>query len=240
MSTWSHGARAPVGQPQPGAPDSGGADPATGDEALRGMVVRLWDTPALFRLLPEHKRVTIARTVLGPSGPGGCAIVSRSHRRADQPPCPEATPQATVCGSPSTAPTKTMDVDHVIAGTGFHVDVAQLPFLPQDLLGRIPSAMGYPALSRAWRILPYPACTSRARWRRAAWGRPRGSSLVRTMPRPCSPSPWPSVPRRAGGGRRQLLPATRSNRLLCPPYANQWRTRRTSWQMRKQRPAYAA
>jgi hypothetical protein len=45
--------------------------------------------------------------------------------------------------------TKTLDVDHVIAGTGFHVDVAKLPFLPQDLLARIPSAKGYPALSRA-------------------------------------------------------------------------------------------
>jgi thioredoxin reductase len=43
---------------------------------------------------------------------------------------------------------KTLDVDHVIAGTGFHVDVAQLPFLSQDLLARIRSAKGYPALSR--------------------------------------------------------------------------------------------
>jgi hypothetical protein len=43
---------------------------------------------------------------------------------------------------------KTLDVDHVIAGTGFHVDVAGLPFLGQDLLARIPSAKGYPALSR--------------------------------------------------------------------------------------------
>ena len=44
--------------------------------------------------------------------------------------------------------TEKMDVDHVIAGTGFRVDVARLPFLPQDLLARIPSPEGYPALSR--------------------------------------------------------------------------------------------
>ena len=42
-----------------------------------------------------------------------------------------------------------MDVDHVITGTGFHVDVAGLPFLPQNLLARISSAKGYPVLSRA-------------------------------------------------------------------------------------------
>jgi FAD-dependent urate hydroxylase len=45
--------------------------------------------------------------------------------------------------------TKTLDVDHVIAGTGFHVDVAKLPFLPQDVLARIPSTKGYPVLNRA-------------------------------------------------------------------------------------------
>jgi thioredoxin reductase len=61
----------------------------------------------------------------------------------------EATPHVSGVRLTLDVATKTMDLDHVIADTGFHVDVAQLPFLPSDLLARIPSAKGYPALSRA-------------------------------------------------------------------------------------------
>jgi FAD-dependent urate hydroxylase len=107
-------------------------------------------TPAVFRLLPEDKRVTIARTFLGPSGSWwlrdrveGVIDVLTNHRVR------EATPQANGVRLTLDGATKTMDVDHVVAGTGFHVDVARLSFLPQDLLGKIPSAKGYPVLSRA-------------------------------------------------------------------------------------------
>jgi FAD-dependent urate hydroxylase len=107
-------------------------------------------TPAMFRLLPLDKRVTFARTFLGPSGAWwlrdrveGVIDVLTNHRVR------EATPQGSGVRLTLDGATKTMDVDHVIAGTGFYVDVARLPFLPQDLLARIPSTKGYPALSRA-------------------------------------------------------------------------------------------
>jgi thioredoxin reductase len=110
----------------------------------------LWNTPALFRLLPEEKRVFHARAVLGPSGSWwlrdrivGKVEALTSHRVV------EATPQASGVRLTLDGATKTLDVDHVIAGTGFHVDVAKLPFLPQDVLARIPSAKGYPVLNRA-------------------------------------------------------------------------------------------
>jgi FAD-dependent urate hydroxylase len=109
----------------------------------------LWNTPALFRLLPEDKRVFHARAVLGPSGSWwlrdrieGKVDALTNHRLV------EATPQGSGVRLTLDGATKTMDVDHVIAGTGFHVDVARLPFLSPDLLARIPSAKGYPALSR--------------------------------------------------------------------------------------------
>jgi len=42
-----------------------------------------------------------------------------------------------------------IDVDHIIAGTGFHMDVARLPFLAEELLTRIVTLNGYPVLTRA-------------------------------------------------------------------------------------------
>ena len=42
-----------------------------------------------------------------------------------------------------------LEVDHVIAGTGFRVDLAQLAYLPEDLRTRIATLGGYPVLTRA-------------------------------------------------------------------------------------------
>ena len=106
------------------------------------------NTPPLFRLLPQDKRVTHARTALGPSGSWwlrdrieGVDVLTNHRVR-------EATPQGSGVRLTLDGPTEKLDVDHVIAGTGFHVDVARLPFLPQDLLTRIPSTKGYPTLNR--------------------------------------------------------------------------------------------
>jgi FAD-dependent urate hydroxylase len=43
----------------------------------------------------------------------------------------------------------TLDVDHVIAGTGFRVDVARLGFLSSSLLARIETLGRYPVLTRS-------------------------------------------------------------------------------------------
>ena len=42
-----------------------------------------------------------------------------------------------------------LDVDHVIAGTGFRIDLARLTYLPEDLRARIATHGGYPVLTRA-------------------------------------------------------------------------------------------
>jgi hypothetical protein len=41
-----------------------------------------------------------------------------------------------------------LDVDHVVAGTGFRVDLARLGYLPEDLRARIATRGGYPVLTR--------------------------------------------------------------------------------------------
>jgi hypothetical protein len=41
-----------------------------------------------------------------------------------------------------------LNVDYVIAGTGYHIDLTRLPFLPADLRGRIATISGYPSFSR--------------------------------------------------------------------------------------------
>ena len=41
-----------------------------------------------------------------------------------------------------------VDADHVIAGTGFRIDVARLTFLPQALQARIATLNGFPVISR--------------------------------------------------------------------------------------------
>lgn len=107
------------------------------------------NSPGIFRLLPESRRVVYGRTFLGPSGSwwlrdrveGVVDALTSTRVRA-------AAAQGSGVRLTLDGSVKTLDVDHVIAGTGFHVDVAGLPFLGQDLLARIPSAKGYPALSR--------------------------------------------------------------------------------------------
>ena len=42
-----------------------------------------------------------------------------------------------------------LEVDHVIAGTGFRIDLARLAYLPEDLRARIATFGGYPVLTRA-------------------------------------------------------------------------------------------
>ena len=110
-----------------------------------------WNTPAAFRFLPEDMRVTKARTVLGPSGSWwlrkrveGVVDVLTGHRLR------EAAPREGGVLLSLGGPTETtMNVDHVVAGTGFRLDLANLPFMPAELRARIPCAKGYPVVNRA-------------------------------------------------------------------------------------------
>jgi lysine/ornithine N-monooxygenase len=126
---------------------------------VRRPVVRLcegwhcafWNTPEAFRLLPQQVRITKAKTVLGPAGAwwlkdrvDGVIDTLTSHRvRAAE--SQGSGVRLTLDGATQT----TLDVDHVIAGTGFRIDLTKLGFLGDTLRGRIDTLAGYPVLSRA-------------------------------------------------------------------------------------------
>jgi thioredoxin reductase len=110
-----------------------------------------WNTPTAFRQLPQEMRITKARTVLGPNGSawlkdrvdGVIETLTGSRVR-------EAAPQGSgvrlvLDGQKQS----TIEVDHVVAGTGFRVDPARLPFLPDQLRTRIATVNGFPVVSRA-------------------------------------------------------------------------------------------
>jgi len=133
--------------------------PAWGSEAPRpfNAVTRLrnnklcegWKCP--FRMLPSSVRVVKARTVLGPLGAWWLrervegvieTLGGTSVRQAEA----SGSGVKLLLDGPRAS---SLEVDHVIAGTGFRVDVADLDFLPEDLLARIATRSGYPVLTRA-------------------------------------------------------------------------------------------
>ena len=110
-----------------------------------------WNSPAAFRRLPEDMRITKARTVLGPAGAAwlkdrveGVIETFTGHRIL------AALPQGTgVRLLLDGQKRRDLEVDHVIAGTGFRIDLARLAFLPPRLRKRIATMNGYPVVSRA-------------------------------------------------------------------------------------------
>jgi thioredoxin reductase len=110
----------------------------------------VWNTPYAFRVLPESYRIEKARTVLGPNGSWwlkdrveGVVDVRCGHR------IQEAVAHGSGVRLVLDGPGQPLvDADHVIAGTGFRVDIARLPFLPQPLRSAIKSLNGHPLVSR--------------------------------------------------------------------------------------------
>ncbi len=110
-----------------------------------------WNTPEAFRLLPPQMRITKARTVLGPAGAwwlkervDGVIDTLTSHKVVGAEAHGSGV-RLTLDGPRS----KTLDVDHVIAGTGFKIDLTKLGFLGDGLRGKVETLAGYPVLSRA-------------------------------------------------------------------------------------------
>ena len=96
-------------------------------------------------------RITKARTVLGPAGAwwlkdrvDGVIDTLTSHRvRGAE---PHGSGVMLILDGPRQS---SIDADHVIAGTGFSVDLTKLGFLADSLRTRIETLAGYPVLSRA-------------------------------------------------------------------------------------------
>jgi len=107
--------------------------------------------PGLFRLLPERLRLEIVRTHLGPSG-GWFAkdkVVGRVPLQLGY-----STESAEVQGGKVRLRLRGRDgtyreilADHVIAATGYKVDMERLPFLSAEIRSRIKTTGGSPALS---------------------------------------------------------------------------------------------
>jgi FAD-dependent urate hydroxylase len=123
--------------------------PAT--KLCEGWQCVVWNSPALYRRLPEDTRVWLARRVLGPAGSWWLkgrveGVVEALHGHRVQ----KATAQGSGVRLVLDGPSQTsLDVDHVVCGTGFPIDIARLPFLPASLLARTTTVRGYPVLSRA-------------------------------------------------------------------------------------------
>jgi FAD-dependent urate hydroxylase len=121
------------------------------NKLCEGWKCPLWNSPDAFRRLPQSVRVVKARTVLGPLGAwwlrprveGVVDILRKTHvRRAE----PSGSGVRLLLDGPSQS---SLEVDHVIAGTGFLIDLARLTYLPQELRTRIATLGGYPVLTRA-------------------------------------------------------------------------------------------
>jgi FAD-dependent urate hydroxylase len=122
------------------------------NKLCEGWKCPFWNSPSAFRLLPESVRAEKARTVLGPLGAwwlkdrveGVVEMLGKTHVRSA-----EASGNGVRLQLEGPAGQSSLDVDHVIAGTGFRVDLTRLTYLPAELQARIASFAGYPVLTRA-------------------------------------------------------------------------------------------
>lgn len=116
-------------------------------EGWRCLVV---DSPVAFGMLPESIRAVKARTVLGPAGSwwlkdrveGVISALSGHQLRGAE---PSGSGVRLLLDGPKQS---SLEVDHVIAGTGFRVDIGKLEFLSADLLDSIATVNRYPVVTR--------------------------------------------------------------------------------------------
>jgi cation diffusion facilitator CzcD-associated flavoprotein CzcO len=108
--------------------------------------------PALLHYVPEGRRVRFTRGYLGASGPWWLydrfkdKVPTRLESRVTG---AEATGgRVTLQVSEKGAAPRALEVDHVIAGTGFEADVDRLSFIDPDLRARVRRVSRAPALSR--------------------------------------------------------------------------------------------
>jgi FAD-dependent urate hydroxylase len=120
------------------------------NKLCEGWHCAFWNSPFLFRRLPREMRIRKARTVLGPAGAwwlkprvdGVIDVLAGHHLRGAE---RTATGVALKLEGPARS---SVEADHVIAGTGFRIDLARLPFLGEELLARVRTLNRYPVVSR--------------------------------------------------------------------------------------------
>jgi FAD-dependent urate hydroxylase len=120
------------------------------NKLCEGWKCPFWNSPTAFRRLPQEVRMVKARTVLGPLGAwwlrdrveGVVEILGETHVRGVQ---PNGSGVKLLLDGPRKS---SLEVDHVIAGTGFRIDINRLTYLPAELRARIATLSGYPVLTR--------------------------------------------------------------------------------------------
>ena len=121
------------------------------NKLCEGWKCPLWNSPAFFRLLPQGMRVVKAQTVLGPLGAWWLkdrveGVIETMGKTQVQGAESSGGGVKLLLNGPSRS---SLEVDHVIAGTGFRVDIKHLDYLPEELRARIATLNGYPVLTRA-------------------------------------------------------------------------------------------
>jgi hypothetical protein len=120
------------------------------NKLCEGWHCAFWNSPFLFRRLPQEMRIDKARSVLGPAGAwwlkprvdGVIDVLAGYHlKHAER----TAKGVTLYLDGPERS---SVEADHVIAGTGFRIDLARLPFLGEDLLAAITTLNKYPVVSR--------------------------------------------------------------------------------------------
>jgi lysine/ornithine N-monooxygenase len=121
------------------------------NKLCEGWHCTFWNTPELFRMLPRDMRVDKARSVLGPAGAWWLkervdGVVETITGHSVKAAAPRGSGVRLSLDGPRV---DHLDVDHVIAGTGFRVDLARLELLGDDLRRSIDTLSGYPVLARS-------------------------------------------------------------------------------------------
>jgi FAD-dependent urate hydroxylase len=120
------------------------------NKLCEGWHCTFWNTPAAFRLLPREMQATKARTFLGPAGAWWLkervdgvieTLAGYQLQKADS----HGNGVRLFLDGPKET---VVEADHVIAGTGFRVDLARLGFLAPDLRSAITTFKDYPVVTR--------------------------------------------------------------------------------------------
>ena len=120
-------------------------------QLCEGWHCAFWNTPQAFRLLPESVRITKARTVLGPGGSWWLkdrvdGVIDIRKGQGVKEAVAKGSGVRLVLDGPGQPE---IDADHVIAGTGFRIDLKRLPFLPEHLRSVIKTVNNHPEVSRS-------------------------------------------------------------------------------------------
>jgi FAD-dependent urate hydroxylase len=115
-----------------------------------GWQCAFYNNPSAWRRLPAGLRIRQSKKVLGPGGSwwlkdrvdGVIDTLTETHVR-------QATPEKDGVRLTLEGPKQSsVTVDHVIAGTGYRVNIARLPFMSKALVDGIKTLNGHPLVSR--------------------------------------------------------------------------------------------